>query len=61
MPYKFACSDVGFNCPFTAQGNSEEEVIDKAKQHGKEAHDFTEEQLNDPQMMKKVKAAIKQT
>jgi len=61
MPYKFACSDVGFSCPYTADGNTEGEVIDKAKQHGKEVHGFTEEQLNDPQMIKKVKGAIKQS
>jgi predicted small metal-binding protein len=61
MLYKFKCSDVGFNCPYVAEGNSEQEVIDKARQHGKKAHGFTEEQLNNSEMTKKVKAAIKQT
>jgi predicted small metal-binding protein len=31
-----------------------------AVKHGKEVHGYTEEQLNDPEMIKNVKAAIKQ-
>jgi predicted small metal-binding protein len=58
MPYQFKCSGVGFDCPFTAEGDTEEEVIEKAKKHGKEAHGFSDEQLNDPEMVAKVKKAI---
>jgi len=59
MPYEFKCSGVGFDCPFSASGNTEEEVTEKAKKHGKEAHGFTDEQLNDPEMVAKVKSAIR--
>jgi predicted small metal-binding protein len=61
MPYKFACSQVGFHCPFVAEGDTEQEVIEKAKQHGRESHGLTEEQLKSPEMTRKVKAAVKKT
>ena len=60
MGYKFACRDIGVDCPHVASGETEEEVMADAVKHGKEVHGYTEEQLNDPEMMKKIKAAIKQ-
>ena len=38
MPYQFACSDVGFDCPYVAEGATEEEVIEAAKIAN--AHEF---------------------
>jgi predicted small metal-binding protein len=31
-----------------------------AIKHSKEVHNYTDEQINDPEMMKKVKSAIKE-
>jgi len=59
MAYSFACQDIGVTCPFVAKGETVDEVIAKASKHAKEAHGYTDEQLNDPEMMKEVKAAIK--
>ena len=59
MGYKFACRDTGVDCPYVASGETEEEVMADAMKHGKEVHGYTEEQLKDPEMMKKVKSAIK--
>ena len=59
MAKTFACRDVGVDCPYVARGETEEEVMADASQHAKEVHGYTEEQLKDPEMVKKVKAAIR--
>jgi len=59
MAKTLACRDTGVDCPFVARGETEEELMADALKHGKEVHGYTDEQLNDPEMMKKVKAAIK--
>jgi len=38
-----------------------EEVLVQVAKHAKEVHGLTDEQLNDPELMEKIKAAIKQT
>jgi predicted small metal-binding protein len=60
MTYKLACRDIGTNCPYIARGETEEELMADAIKHSKEVHDYTDEQINDPEMMKKVKSAIKE-
>lgn len=59
MVMTFACRDVGTDCPYVARGETEEELMADIVKHGKEVHGYTDEQLNDPEMVKKVKAAIK--
>jgi len=61
MAYELACRDLGADCPYVARGETIEEVLEDGAKHGKEVHGYTDEQLNDPQMMEKTKAAIKQT
>ena len=61
MGFSFACRDVGEACDFVARGETEEEVIAKAGKHAKEVHGYTDAQLNDPEMRKEVKKAIKRT
>ncbi len=60
MAKTFACRDLGIDCPYVARGETEEELIADVVKHGKEVHGYTDEQLKDPEMMKKVKAAIKE-
>ena len=37
--YSFKCADVGFNdCSWEARGSSQDEVLQKAEQHGREQH-----------------------
>jgi len=62
MTLKLACKDIdsGSECPYIAHGENEEELMEDAVKHGKEVHNYTDEQLNDPEMMKKVKSAIKE-
>lgn len=60
MAKTLACKDVGVDCPYVARGETEEELMAAVLKHGKEVHGYTDEQLNDPEMMKKVKSAIKE-
>ena len=34
------CKDAGFDCPEEVRGESEEEVLQKAAEHGKKAHNL---------------------
>jgi predicted small metal-binding protein len=49
------CRDVGVDCDFVAQGETAEEVMEKAKQHARKEHGFAD---IPPELMDKVKAAI---
>ena len=60
MGFKLACKDLGSDCTYVAKGETMEEVMEDGAKHGKEVHGYTDEQLNDPQMIEKIKAAIKQ-
>ena len=59
MVLTFACRDVGVDCDYVVRGNNEEELMANMAKHAKAVHDFTDEQLKDPEMMKKAKAVIK--
>jgi len=59
MGMKLACRDLGVDCSYVASGETMEELMAKMGPHGKEVHGYTDEQLNDPKMMEKVKAAVK--
>ena len=40
--YHFRCSDVGFNeCKWETRGNSPDEVLRNAEQHGRQQHNLT--------------------
>ncbi|QNI32188.1 DUF1059 domain-containing protein [Alloacidobacterium dinghuense] len=55
MTKVLTCRDVGVDCDFVAQGASAEEVMEKAAQHARKDHGFTD---IPPELMEKVKAAI---
>jgi len=59
MVKKLACRDVGSNCDFVVRGESDDEVIAGMVKHGKVAHKLSDEEVNSPEMMNLVKAAIK--
>jgi predicted small metal-binding protein len=61
MSFSFACRDIGVACDFVARGETEEEVLAQAGKHAKEAHGYTDAQINDPEMQKEVKKAVKRT
>jgi predicted small metal-binding protein len=55
---KLACRDVGIDCDFFVTGETEKEVMRKAKEHGKKVHGFTDADIT-PKIIAKVRAAIK--
>lgn len=61
MAYTLACRDVAGDCPYVARGETIEEVLEDGGKHAKEAHGYTNEQLNDPKMMEQLKTLVNQT
>jgi len=61
MAYSLACRDVEGDCPYVARGETEEEVLGDAAKHAKGVHGYTDEQVNDPELIEKLKTVIKQT
>ena len=59
MGLKLACRDLGTDCPYVARGENMEELMADMGPHGKAVHGYTDEQMNDPEMQKKIKAAVK--
>ena len=55
---KLACRDVGIDCDFVAEGETTEEVLQKGMEHAKTSHNMTDADMT-PEMMEKVKAAVK--
>ena len=37
---KFKCSDMGINCKYEVTGESEDELVRKASEHGKNVHNM---------------------
>jgi predicted small metal-binding protein len=49
------CRDVGVDCDFVAQGATEQEVMEKAREHARKDHGFSD---IPPELESKVRAAI---
>ena len=58
MTMEFKCSDMGISCPYVAKAESETELMKDIGVHAKSVHEYTDEQLNDPEMIKQIKAII---
>ena len=56
MGKKFLCKDIGMDCPFEVHADTEEELMQKIAEHGKEAHGMTEMSA---EVLEKIKQAIK--
>jgi predicted small metal-binding protein len=50
------CNDVVGNCDFVARGESEQEIMEQAGQHAREAHQVNEVT---PELAEKVRGAIR--
>ena len=61
MAYTLACRDTGIDCSYVSRGETIEEMWEEGAKHVKEAHGYTDEQLNDPKFKEEMKAFIKQT
>ena len=60
MAYSLACRDTGIDCSYVSRGETIEELWENGVKHVKEAHGYTDEQLNDPKFKEEMKAFIKQ-
>lgn len=60
MAYEIACRDLGADCNYTTRGNTMEELMTNGAKHGKEAHGFTDEQMQDPGIAEMIKAAVRE-
>ncbi|MCL5090041.1 MAG: DUF1059 domain-containing protein [Candidatus Marsarchaeota archaeon] len=56
MAKKFECKDTGMQCEFSAEAESEEELMPKILEHTKSAHNM--EHIDEPTMAK-LRASIK--
>ncbi len=56
MTVSVSCKDVGVDCDFKAEAQTEEELLKKLAQHAKEAHNMSS---IDAATLAKVKSAIK--
>ncbi len=59
--FKLQCRDVGFDCSHTMTGNTEEEVLQKAREHGTQVHNLKESEIQNPEMQNKLKSLIRTT
>jgi predicted small metal-binding protein len=59
MTCTFACRSLGLNCSHVAEGKSMEELMKKVAQHGKKVHGYTDAQLQDPALSRKVQTTLK--
>ncbi len=57
MPKVLRCRDVGVDCDFVVRGETEEEILGKAKEHGRKKHNMKE---IPPEMLAKARAAIRE-
>jgi len=59
MAYTIACKDAGITCPYVAQGETKEAVLQEALKHVKKVHGYTDEQVSDPKFLEESKKLIK--
>lgn len=61
MGLKIVCKelDPNSNCPYVARGANMDELLADLTKHAKTVHKYTDAQINDPKMMKAIKAAVK--
>lgn len=52
-----SCKDAGVNCNFVAQGNTEEEILNKIAEHGKKVHGMKEADFS-PEKVKQFRKLI---
>ena len=59
--FSLSCKDVGVNCDHVCKGETEEELMENAKQHAIQDNHFTEEEISNPEIQNKIKSHIKRS
>jgi predicted small metal-binding protein len=52
----FECKDVGVNCGWKCQGESEQEILQQVEEHGRKVHGM---QQLDPELRDRIQSKIK--
>lgn len=62
MVKTISCSEVGYfpDCEGIMHGETEEEVMRAAAEHGRTVHAMTDEQLSDPETLRTVRGFIRE-
>jgi len=55
--FSLKCSDAGFDCQHTIKGNTKEEIMNQAMEHGKRDHDLKESDFS-PELVNKIENLI---
>lgn len=56
-----SCREVGMDCDYVCKGETEEEIIENAKQHAISDHHYKAEEIMTPEMQNKIKFHIKRS
>ena len=59
--YKLECREVGFDCSHAMTGSTEEEVLQRAKEHGTQQHNLKESEIQSPEMQSKLRSLLRKT
>ena len=59
--YTISCRDVGRDCQYLVQGETEEELMKNAAEHAVKDHGYKEEEIMTPEMKKKIKSYVRKT
>ena len=57
--FTLSCRDVGVDCDHMCKAETEEELMEKAKQHAIQDNHFSEEELSRPETQNKIRSFIK--
>ena len=57
--FTLSCRDVGVDCDYQCKAETEEELMEKAKQHAIQDNHFSEEELSRPETQDKIRSFIK--
>jgi predicted small metal-binding protein len=57
--YTLSCRDVGVDCDHECKAETQEELMEKAKQHAIQDNHFSEEELSRPETQNKIRSFIK--
>ena len=60
MGFTLACRDAGIDCDYVSKGETKEELMQNASKHGKEVHGYTDEELQNPEMMNQMEEVVKE-
>ena len=60
MVKTLSCREVGlFDCDEVVRGETEDEVMSKGAEHGRQAHGMTDQQLGDPSTGERIRSLIR--